>query len=110
MQPLEVNEVLALLFVSLACAAIVQIRRHPSNTRRTREWWGRFLVMMCLLLVAEIATNVEQFWTDEDMAHQTINLLEHLAMLGAGAVALRLGVLGLLEAFARATGEGGTDS
>jgi len=67
MQPLEVNEVLALLFV-------------------------------------------EQFWTDEDMAHQTINLLEHLAMLGAGAVALWLGVLGLLEAFARATGEGGTDS
>lgn len=101
MDALEINEMVALITVTLACAATVAARAHPANSPRTRLWWTRFLAMLVLVLCAQIATNLEQFWADTTMAHQTLNVLEHLLLCGAGAGAMAIGVRGIREAFLR---------
>lgn len=99
--PFEPNEVMACLFVLLALVITAAVRAHPANTARTRAWWGRFLVLLGLLLVAELATNVEQAFADGSAARKVTNLIEHLALLVAGMWALALSVRALLEAHQR---------
>jgi len=103
---LQTNEVLALVFVLLAGAATVAVRAHPANTPRTHEWWGRFLVLVGLVLLAEVATNVEEVLPDEALAIG-LNVLEHISLAGAGGWALVLSVRGLAERYARRAEPGG---
>ena len=107
MKPLEVNEVLALAFVLVAYGATLVARGQPSNTPRTRAWWGRFLVMLSFLLVAELATNLEQYFADGTTARDALNILEHAFLAGTGAWALVISILGLMEAYARGTAREG---
>lgn len=105
---LETNEILALVFVLLATAATVAVHRHHSNTPRTREWWGRFLILVAFVLVAQVATNVEEVVSDQALAG-SMNLLEHASLLAAAAWALALTGRGLAERHARLA-EGGGDA
>ncbi|NSW57616.1 MAG: hypothetical protein HPY44_16520 [Armatimonadetes bacterium] len=101
---LEVNEIVALVAVALACAATLSARAHPANSARTRLWWTRFLAMLVLFLCAQIATNLEQLWQDDMLQHQVLNALEHMLLCGAGAGAMLIGVRGIREAFLRLGG------
>jgi len=102
---LEVNELLALVFVTIAGIATVLVRAHHSNTPRTREWWGRFLVLVGFLLVAQIATNVEQVFPGDSAPAESLNILEHVSLVAAGAWALALAIRGLAETYARHSAE-----
>jgi len=106
----EVNELLALAFVTIAGIATVLVRAHAANTPRTREWWGRFLVLVGFLLVAQIATNVEQGFAATSGPGQSLNILEHLSLVAAGAWALALTIRGLAETYARHGPEGGGEA
>lgn len=106
---LQTNEVLALLFTLLAAAATVVVRAHPANTPRTREWWGRFLALVGLVLLAQVATNLEEVLPAEAPA-LWLNLLEHVSLAGAGAWALALSVRGLAERYARRAETGGGEA
>ncbi len=106
----EPNELLALAFVTIAGIATVLVRAHHSNTPRTREWWGRFLVLVGLLLVAQIATNVEQGFPPESGPGRWLNILEHVSLVVAGAWALTLAIRGLAETYARHGLEGGGEA
>ena len=114
MAPFEPNEVLAFAFVLLALIVTAVVRAHPANTGRTRSWWGRFLALLVLLLIAELATNVEQAWPDDSSARATMNLIEHLALLVAGGWALVIAIRALVETHKRMSnheeaGEHGSD-
>ncbi|MBP8953299.1 MAG: hypothetical protein KBI47_12960 [Armatimonadetes bacterium] len=97
----EINEIVALIAVALACAATMAARAHPANSARTRLWWTRFLFMLVLVLCAQIATNLEQLWQDDMLEHRVLNTLEHLLLCSAGAGAMVIGVRGIREAFLR---------
>ncbi len=101
----ETNEVLALAFVVVAFAATLAVRAHHSNTPRTRNWWGRFLVLLAFLLAAEIATNIEEFFAETSSAHQVLNVVEHVSLVVAGGWALALSARGLAESHARRDGQ-----
>jgi len=95
----ELNELLALVFVLIAGSATLAVRSHPSNTPRTREWWGRFLVLVGLLALAQVATNVEQLFPLDGLG-DALNALEHLSLVAAGIWALAMCLRGLGESYA----------
>ena len=101
MTPFEPNEILALLLVLTATVITTLVRAHPANTARTRAWWGRFLTLAGLLLVAELATNLEQPFAEGTVPRGVLNLLEHLALLAAAAWALRMAGRALIETHRR---------
>lgn len=96
----ELNELLALIFVAITCVATIAAYRHPANTPRTRAWWGRFLRLLGLLIIAQIATNIEQFYPT-DGPGDALNALEHLSLIGAGVWGLTMTLRGLSESYAQ---------
>jgi len=104
--PFEPNEILALVFVLLAFVITAVVRAHPANTGRTRAWWSRFLVLLGILLLAELATNIEQLWAAGTVPRDTLNLVEHLALLVAAGWALCIGVNALVETHQRTAASG----
>ncbi len=106
----EVNELLALAFVVIAGIATMLVRAHPSNTKRTREWWGRFLVLVGFLLAAQIATNVEEAFPPDTTPAVSLNILEHVSLVAAGAWALALAIRGLVETYARQADQDGGEA
>lgn len=106
---LQTNEVLALFFVLLAAAATIVVRAHPANTPRTREWWGRFLALVGLVLLAQVATNLEEVLSAGALA-MWLNVLEHVSLTAAAAWALALSVRGLAERYARRVETGGGEA
>ncbi|HUS81333.1 MAG TPA: hypothetical protein VM283_08710 [Armatimonadota bacterium] len=97
MGPFELNESLAFIFVLVAFISTLLVRMHPSNTPRTRSWWGRFLVLLALVLVAETATNVELLWPADSASSMAINDFEHLALVAAAVWALVMSIRALVE-------------
>lgn len=95
----EPNELLALVFAVIACVATLVVRSHPDNTPRTRQWWGRFIVLVCLLAFAQVATNVEQLFPLDGLG-DVLNALEHLSLITAGFWALAMCLRGLAESYA----------
>lgn len=114
--PFEPNEVMAFLLVLIAAAITAAVRAHPANTARTRTWWNRFLALTGLLLVAELATNIEQPFAEGTMPRTVLNLVEHLALLSAALWALNMAVRALVETHQRTAvteevkGDGGDHS
>ena len=105
-EPFELNEMLALFCVALAVVATVGARLHKANTERTRHWWSRFLGMLMFLFAAQVATNIEQFYSDGSASREAVNLLEHFCFLLGGVAAVWISMRGVLEAAGR-TGDGG---
>lgn len=106
MGSLESNEVVQLVFMLVVLLTTSFVRAHPSNTPRTRRWWGRFLVMVVFLTVAAFFTNLEQYWPESSGAGQALNLGEHLSMLLAAGWAVLVAALGRKEARERAAARG----
>ncbi len=98
MYGLEVNEVFALVFVIVATVITGMVRLHPANTVQTRVWWGRFLILLCILVIAQLCTNLEQFGGADN---RTLNIIEHLALLAAGLWALHIAIEGIRRAYWR---------
>lgn len=94
----EPNEMLSLVFSVIACVATLVVRSHPNNTPGTRRWWGRFLVLVGLLALAQVATNVEQLFP-RDYLGDVLNGLEHLSLLAAGFWAMTMCLRGLAESY-----------
>jgi hypothetical protein len=104
--PFEINELLAVFFVLLALVATLGARLHPANTANTSRWWRRFLVMLGFLLLAQVATNAEQLYPETSLAHQLMNLVEHLAFAAAGLWAAHISMRGISFAFERGSEAG----
>lgn len=95
----ELNELIALVLVTIAALATIAVRAHSANTPRTREWWGRFLRLLVLLIVAQVATNLEELYPGESPG-DLLNVIEHLAMAAAAAWAVAMSLRGLSESYA----------
>lgn len=103
---LEVNEVLALFCVLVAFVATIGARLHPANTPYTIRWWRRFLVMLSFILAAQAATNLEQLYAATSLAHEVLNVAEHLCFALGGLWAAHISMRAITSAFER-SGEGG---
>ena len=99
--PFEVGEVIGLIFLVAALALTAAARAHPGNTPRTRLWWGRFVGLLALLALSQLATNVEQPFPGGSWAHEALNLIEHLTAALAAVWACVIAFRGLAEALER---------
>lgn len=97
----ELSEIIGLVFLLAALVITAVARAHPANTPRTRLWWGRFVGLLALLTLSQVATNVEQPFPADSLAREVWNLLEHLSEALAGLWACVIAFQGLVEALAR---------
>ena len=90
-----------MVFVAAAFGVTLRAWLQAVGTPRARDWWARFLAMVIFLLLAQVATNVEQFAAEGSSTRNWLNSLEHVLMVVAGLWALGIAVRGLVEAYER---------